>query len=86
MSRVVHCNHATYDVLIDRSTSWGSPFYPGVDGDRAMVLVKYEAWLKAQPNLMKRLPELRGKVLGCWCHPQLCHGDVLERLANAVPE
>ncbi|MHB8407806.1 MAG: DUF4326 domain-containing protein [Acidiferrobacterales bacterium] len=31
---------------------------------------------------MSALGELRGKVLGCWCSPQACHGDVLEELAN----
>ena len=29
---------------------------------------------------MKRLPELKGKSLGCWCKPEACHGDVLVRL------
>jgi len=23
------------------------------------------------------LSSLRGKVLGCWCVPKACHGDVL---------
>lgn len=26
------------------------------------------------------LLELRGKVLGCWCKPKACHGDVLVKL------
>jgi hypothetical protein len=34
------------------------------------------------PDLLARLPELRGKVLGCWCHPEQCHGDTLAELAN----
>ncbi|MGD9564460.1 MAG: DUF4326 domain-containing protein [Pyrinomonadaceae bacterium] len=29
------------------------------------------------------MEELRGKVLGCWCSPKVCHGDVLARLLNA---
>jgi hypothetical protein len=33
--------------------------------------------------LMAALGELRGLVLGCWCAPRPCHGDVLVRLANA---
>lgn len=37
------------------------------------------------------LPSLKGKVLGCWCAPLACHGDVLAELANGdalltVPE
>jgi len=29
---------------------------------------------------MKDLQELEGKVLGCWCSPHECHGDVLVEL------
>lgn len=46
----------------------------------------FEKWIKTQPDLMRDLPELRGKVLGCWCHPKPCHGDVLLRLANGEDE
>ena len=31
-------------------------------------------------NLWEDLEELEGKVLGCWCAPQPCHGNVLQRL------
>jgi hypothetical protein len=31
---------------------------------------------------MAALPELKGRVLGCWCAPLACHGDVLAQLAN----
>lgn len=34
--------------------------------------------------ILKRLPELRGKNLACWCPPDCpCHADVLLELANA---
>lgn len=34
-------------------------------------------------RLIKRLPELRGKNLACWCPlDQPCHADVLLELAN----
>lgn len=42
----------------------------------------YRAWILTQPNLMGALDELRGMVLGCWCHRKKCHGDVLIELAN----
>jgi hypothetical protein len=38
--------------------------------------------LPTQPDLMARLPELKGKVLGCWCAPEACHGDILSEFAN----
>jgi hypothetical protein len=31
---------------------------------------------------MADIGELTGKVLGCWCAPKACHGDVLVKLAN----
>ena len=38
---------------------------------------------KAGSNyLVAALPELKDKVLGCWCNPLPCHGDVLVELVN----
>jgi hypothetical protein len=30
--------------------------------------------------------ELRGKVLGCFCSPKLCHGHILAWIANEENE
>ncbi len=49
----------------------------GGQAEREDVLKRFEAYLRSQPELMAAIPELRGKRLGCWCAPQLCHGDVL---------
>jgi len=27
--------------------------------------------------LIEALGELQDKVLGCWCKPEACHGDIL---------
>jgi hypothetical protein len=35
---------------------------------------------------MAALPELRGKVLGCWCAPAACHGDVLAEMVAALDD
>jgi hypothetical protein len=86
-TRVVHCREP-HDVYIGRparghrGSKWANPFREGRDGDRGEVIAKYEDWLRSQLALMASLPELRGKVLGCWCAPKPCHGDVLVRLAN----
>jgi hypothetical protein len=82
MKLVVHCKRKPHDVYIGRPSKWGNPFVIGQDGSRAEVIRKYHAWLLTQPDLMASLPELRGKILGCWCAPQPCHGDVLTKLAN----
>jgi hypothetical protein len=54
----------------------------GRDGTRKEVMKKYRAWLLSNLELVKRLPELKGKTLGCWCAPEMCHGDILSELAN----
>lgn len=81
-TRVVHCRKAKYDVYIGCPSKWGNPFKLEKGGDRKEVLAKYKAWLMEQVDLLAELHELRGKVLGCWCKPHLCHGDVLAELAN----
>ena len=43
-----------------------------------MSIVK--EWIQKQPGLMNNLHELKGKVLGCWCKPKPCHGDMLIEL------
>lgn len=78
----MHCKRAKYDVYVGRPGKWGNPFILGKDGTREEVLIKYEAWLVQQTDLLKDLKELRGKVLGCWCSPKSCHGDILLRMAN----
>ena len=69
-------------VLIDRRSPWGNPFVIGRDGTRDQVIEKYRAWLQTRPDLIARLPDLRGRCLLCWCAPLRCHGDVLLELAN----
>lgn len=83
MKLVVHCKVEPYDVYIGRGSKWGNPFKIGVDGDRDEVIDKYAEWLFEQPELVKEAQTiLRGKVLGCWCSPKACHGDILAEVAN----
>jgi hypothetical protein len=81
-SNVVHCKRQSFDVYIGRPSKWGNPFVLGRDGGRDEVIARYREWLVQQPELMATLSELKGKVLGCWCAPLSCHGDVLAELAN----
>ena len=60
---------------IDRKSDWGNPFVLPEDGDRDTVCDSFGVYLDRKPSLLKRLPELKGKVLGCWCHPERCHGE-----------
>ncbi len=68
---------------IGRGSPWGNPFVIGRDGTRAEVIAKYDAWFDTQPQLIARLPELRGCDLVCFCFPRSCRGETLRRRANA---
>ena len=37
-------------------------------------------------ELREKLGELKGKVLGCFCAPDRCHGEVLHELAANFPK
>lgn len=71
-----------HDVYIGRGSKWGNPFVIGRDGSRGEVIAKYRERLRARPDLIAALPELRGKRLGCFCAPLPCHGDILARMAD----
>ena len=86
-TRLVHCKKEKYDIYIGRPSLFGNPF-SHKDNTMAEYKVssveeaiqKYEEWIQAQPELLDSLDELDGKVLGCWCFPKPCHGDVLIKL------
>ncbi len=84
--RVVHCRRGRHHVYIGRPSRWGNPFVVGRQGARGECISLYEDWLRDNATLLAALDELRGLVLGCWCAPRPCHGDLLVRLANADAE
>jgi hypothetical protein len=84
MGKVVNCKVEKYNVYIGRPSKWGNPFVLGRDGDRKEVLEKYRDYLALNPSLVADMRvELKGKILGCFCKPLPCHGDIiLELLKN----
>ena len=53
------------------------------------MIASYERWLmepKQAALVEKAKRELRGKVLGCWCKPLDCHGDVLKVVVDETAE
>lgn len=83
--RVVHCMKEPYDVYIGRGlcprtgkrSAWGNPF---TGGTRQQNIERYRAYILKRPDLLAALKKLDGKVLGCWCKPKPCHGDMLLEL------
>lgn len=60
-------------------SKWQNPYSVKKYG-RESCLKMYENY--ALKNLINDIHELDGKVLGCWCHPEPCHGDILLKLLN----
>lgn len=87
--KVVHCKKDKYDVYIGRPSKWGNP-YSHKEGTLAQFKVatreeavaKFADYILSNKELLKDIDELKGKVLGCWCAPLSCHGDVLYKIAN----
>lgn len=82
--KVVHCKKEKFDVYIGRPSKWGNPFVVGKDGTREEVIEKYRQYILKNSKLLLELHELKGKILGCWCSPNKCHGDVLIELCNQL--
>jgi hypothetical protein len=83
--KVVHCKKAPFDVYIGRPSEWGNPFVIGIDGSREEVIQKYRQRIEENRDTITHVRvKLRGKILGCWCAPAPCHGDVLAEIANAA--
>ena len=87
--KVVHCKKESHDVYIGRPSKWGNP-YSHKNGTSAKFKVNtreeaieaYREWITKGDgkHLLNDLHELKGKILGCWCKPLSCHGDVLVEL------
>lgn len=67
--------------LFSRESSiWSNPFKVEEGVPRTEILDKYYLYICDKidkENLVDDLRMLKGKNLGCWCHPLECHGDVL---------
>ena len=81
---VVNIRTEEYDIYIGRGSIWGNPFRIGKDGSRGECIKKYRRMILERPDLLRRLPELEGKRLGCFCKPKACHGDVIVELVMKI--
>ena len=61
-----------------QGSKWRNPF-PIKKYGLEKCLELYENHIRTT-ELYSQLDELQNKVLGCWCSPSPCHGDVLCRL------
>lgn len=87
MTEIVNKNNRLYDVYIGRGSLWGNPFTVEMYG-RDACIEKYEHYIREKlrnnPVLWQELQKLEGKVLGCFCKPKRCHGDVLVKILDEI--
>ncbi len=90
---VVNLKNSDYDVYIGRGSKWGNPYSHKTNtaakfvvSSRKEAIESYRKYLfsKEGEHLLNDLHELKGKVLGCYCKPLCCHGDILAELANSL--
>ena len=91
ITRLVNLKHEDYDIYIGRGSKWGCPYTIIKDRPTLAIeivdtkeeaLSKYKEYVLSSPELMESLDELEGKVLGCFCKPDKCHGDILLELLS----
>nr|DBA11589.1 TPA_asm: ORF49 [Malaco herpesvirus 2] len=62
-------------------SDWANPFTIERCGSAKEAVRCYENYIRnKRPDLLRRIPELDRKTLGCWCKPGPCHGDILIKL------
>lgn len=86
MTRVVNLRREKFDVYIGRGGKgqdgyFGNPIRLEDESQRVSVLHQYERYffdrLVRDPIFNERVYSLKGKTLGCFCKPKLCHGDII---------
>ena len=60
-------------------SKWHNP-YPIRNNNRAEAVNRFERYIRDNKGLLKDIHCLKGKTLGCWCHPEACHGNILQKL------
>lgn len=79
--KVVHCKRERYTHYIGRPGPFGNPFAIAHNKTRNMVIFDFEQHARQNKELLQLIYDLpENAVLGCWCKPLSCHGDVIIKL------
>ena len=89
---VVNIQREPFDVYIGRAGHWqdgyfGNPFTVKDHGTNAIRLYRdhFATRVRIDAEFRRRVIEVRGKRLGCFCKPRPCHGDVIAEWVDAQP-
>src|SRR5439155_1729332 len=55
------------------ASKWGNPYKVSKYGTNNCLNL-YKDYIMNNKELYNQLDELNGKIIGCWCHPNPCHG------------
>jgi hypothetical protein len=92
-TKVVNIRYEEYDVYIGRKGRghdgyFGNPFVLQIGEQRGSSLEKYRVYfyerLETDPEFRRRIHELKGKTLGCFCKPYPCHGDIIAEYLKSI--
>ncbi len=77
----IYIGRAVPHTEFTKDSLWANPFR----GDFAVE--SYEKYIreriKTLPNIYC-IESLQGKILGCWCKPKPCHGDILIKILKEM--
>lgn len=88
VTTVVNKKHTrAYTVDISRPNFLGNPYRIGVDGTREEVVAKFKVFFHTSEKLKKYVREgCKDEILGCYCKPLPCHGDIIAEYLNGLKE
>ena len=91
ITSAVNIRFSDYDVYIGRAGQgkdgyFGNPFRLKTSEQRGATIERYKKYfydrMETDPEFKRRVHELKGKTLGCFCKPGACHGDVIAEYLN----
>ena len=93
LTTVVNIYKESYDVYIGRAGKgqdgyFGNPFILKPGEARGSTIERYRVYFINKINtdieFKRRVNELKGKRLGCFCKPNSCHGDIIAEYLNSL--
>ena len=85
---VVNIYKENCDVYIGRAGKGQDGYFGNPYGDRSREenisrFKEYFYWrIENDPEFKQRVEQLKGKILGCFCKPKSCHGDIIAEYLN----